>query len=142
MSDEVLCTLRMSMRTRSVILDALTRCASDAEPGFAAVAGIVRECSPVTAADAGCWLDGAMGWHNTCRVIDRAISYGWLCDEPAELASLRDACDQYRASDGDAVAEAVRWAASDALDYLNTLAPAGYSFEWDDGLWLVADDGI
>ena len=29
----------------------------------------------------GMWLDGAYGWHNTYRVIDAAVVYGFRLDE-------------------------------------------------------------
>ena len=96
----------------------------------------------ITAADAGCWLDGSQGWHNTYRVCDRAMDYGWLADEPTELDVMRELSARYEAgsTDGD-IAEVMSESADDATEYLNSIAPDGYSFVWDAGeLSLMADD--
>lgn len=91
----------------------------------------------ITEADAGCWLDGHMGWHNAYRVVERAEAYGFTV--PAEY---REALDAYRASgDGNDSLTDDQWEAingqgelSDmATDYLQARAPRGYEFIWDCG---------
>lgn len=104
-----------------------TRTAEETETLIAA--GIVLRITP---ADAGCWLMGSVGWHNGYRVIDRACEYGFVV--PAEYVSALDA---YRNdTDNEDAHEAImgQGGLSDmATDYLQSLAPAGYVFEWDMG---------
>jgi hypothetical protein len=98
----------------------------------------------ITADQAGCWLDGAMGWHNTYRVIDLALSYGWLDDDrPAQDAATADSMAYYQARGcpDDDLTDRIHGLADDATDYLQSLAPDGYTFTWDAGeLCLWADD--
>ena len=102
----------------------------------------------ITADMAGCWLDGHMGWHNTYRVIDLALDYGW---KPDDQALVRHASEVY--SQTGSFGEPIypgdeEWAydviddiADEATDYLQSLAPEGYWFEWDMGeLCLVQED--
>lgn len=108
---------------------------------------------PVTADKAGCWLDGAMGWHNAYRVVDRAEEYGFVV--PPEYT---DELRRFRNSDHDeltddewlTVQEAIsgQGELSDmATDYLQERAPAGYVFVWDMGElslleeWQACEDG-
>jgi hypothetical protein len=104
-----------------------------------------RMVSKITPADAGCWLDGWQGWHNTYRVCDRALDYGWLAGKPAERADIEALEAEYQAMHADGffvldVAEAMDTASSDATEYLNGIAPDGYTFVWDAGeLSLMAD---
>lgn len=85
------------------------------------------------------WLEGAQGWTNAYRVIDRAELYGFVV--PDEYA---DALRRYRESDYDGllidqqgdVAEAItgRGELSDqATEFLDLRAPAGFEFHWDAG---------
>jgi hypothetical protein len=39
--------------------------------------------------EVGCWLDSALGWHNTYRAIDIAVSYGYRL-RPWERKALED----------------------------------------------------
>lgn len=103
----------------------------------------------ITPADAGCWLDGAMGWHNTYRVAERALDLGWLADKPDEKASAEKTIALYKASESQGmgngesydVFDVMQDISTDATDYLQSLAPEGYSFEWDAGeLCLWAED--
>lgn len=88
----------------------------------------------ITPADAGTWLDGSQGWHNSYRVVDRAESYGFTVP-PEYTAALAD----YRENGPSASEDS--WEAmcghgelSDmATDYLQERAPEGYIFEWDMG---------
>lgn len=90
----------------------------------------------ITPADAGCWLDGHYGWHNTYRVIETAQAYGFTMS-----ADDREAVARFAASENDDNdAEWVYELSHDATEYLQNLAPDGYSFVWEDGLFLWADD--
>jgi hypothetical protein len=91
----------------------------------------------ITAADAGCWLDGAMGWHNTYRVIYVAQRYGFALDADDETMVAEYAVDHV---ESDADYEAVYALSNEATDYLQSLAPEGYDFVWDDGLGLYQSD--
>lgn len=112
----------------------------------------------ITPAEAGCWLDGHMGWHNHYRVVDLAFDYGWSPDDRDVIVAIRDAyaADPYRDTaeviTGPLIPETVHLGEAvfgqgglvdDATDYLQSLAPEGYWFEWDMGeLCLVAiEDG-
>jgi hypothetical protein len=102
----------------------------------------------ITAADAGCWLDGSQGWHNNYRVIQRAVAYGWRPDVSPEdvqagIGLYRDGSegDAVTLSDGETLTyeDACGWiidqgGLSDlATEYLNEVAPDGYEFVWDAG---------
>jgi len=87
----------------------------------------------ITEADAGCWLDGSMGWHNTYRVIDRAIGYGWYAGQPTELAEVEEISRRAEASDPTLDQEILSDNADLATGYLQSIAPEGYVFEWDAG---------
>ena len=93
----------------------------------------------ITPADAGCWLDGAMGWHNTYRVIERAQAYGFVLPNGAED---EDTIERYKEDSFDPDAgECVMEISNEATDYLQSKAPAGYYFVWDMGeLSLVHED--
>lgn len=51
----------------------------------------------ITASEAGCWLDGSQGWHNTYRIVDLAESWGW--EGPSE-EGWKDVVNRYRADVG------------------------------------------
>jgi hypothetical protein len=87
----------------------------------------------ITADQAGCWLDGAMGWHNTYRVVAIAETYGFRLNDIDQETMREFRLDSTSAD----VCEAAHDIADDATDYLSDLAPDGYAFEWDDGLYLV-----
>lgn len=99
----------------------------------------------ITPADAGCWLDGAMGWHNTYRVAERAFAFGWLADKPEDKASADATIEAFKAyrdgegGDGDVV-DVMHEISLDATDYLQSLAPDGYSFEWDAGEFCLVSE--
>ncbi|MDJ0463084.1 hypothetical protein [Streptomyces sp. H27-C3] len=88
----------------------------------------------ITAADAGCWLEGSQGWTNNHRVVDRAGSYGFVVPEEYEQA-----LEDYR-QNGPAASED-SWEAvvgqgelsDQATDYLQDRAPDDYEFVWDAG---------
>lgn len=99
---------------------------------------------------AGCWLDGSMGWHNNYRVIDIAITHGWVPDDGFPVVSrIRDAYED----DVDYINDIhegridIAGAMTDqggytdqATDYLNSVAPEGFYFEWDGDLILREDE--
>lgn len=88
----------------------------------------------------GCYLDGAMGWHNTYRVIDMAAEHGMTLDELdreaiGEYEFRRDICDA-------TVFDIVSELADKATDYLQSITEPGLIWLWDMGeLCLVEDDG-
>lgn len=91
----------------------------------------------ITPAMAGTWLDGCHGWHNTYRVVDRAVAYGFVVPEEyaADLEAYRS--DTYE-HDAHAinVNEAVNGQgglADQATEFLDEHAPDGYVFVWDAG---------
>lgn len=96
----------------------------------------------ITPADAGCWLDGSQGWHNTYRVCERAMSYGWLEDDPSDREAVNRLIEEFKSDDtGNDAGQVMSEAADDATDYLNSLAPEGYIFVWDAGeLSLMTED--
>lgn len=119
----------------------------DGHGSVVAVSCLRLEISPD---QAGCWLVGHMGWHNTYRVIERAEAFGMvITDDDTALT------DWYREHGGDGdngpgltlpgtgemldalsawEAVAGQGGLSDqATDYLNGLAPVGYVLEWDMG---------
>ncbi len=101
----------------------------------------------ITEADAGTWLDGHWGWHNTYRVVEKAQAYGFkptVADRKvirayeAEEASVVVAG---RTLDRGDIGEWAMEVSNDATDFLQSKAPEGYYFEWDSGeLSLIKED--
>ena len=91
-----------------------------------------NEPSPpqITPANAGTWLDGALGWHNTYRVIDIAKAYGFTLEPHNE-----NLVDAFRQSEELTYSEldVVHEISAEATDHLQSLAPEGYYFDWDAG---------
>lgn len=114
------------------------------------------EAPKITPADAGTWLDGSQGWHNTYRVIERAFGYGWKpednredIEKAVELYSTGQDGDTRTLADGSTLTyeDAAGWiidqaGLSDAAtEYLQSIAPEGYEFVWDAGeLSLMQED--
>lgn len=101
----------------------------------------------ITAADHGTWLDGAHGWTNGYRAVERAISFGWTVPEEyaegwAAFQKRHGDSDLWEDANGDdgGFVDA-------ATDYLQTLTPEGYVFRWDAGelalvpAWMDCADG-
>jgi hypothetical protein len=116
---------------------------------------------------AGCWLDGRWGWTNAYRVIEKAWEWGFKTDpaddrlvavyrlsndEEAVLALLReelgeqaaDASEEALIGEARSLIEVANEAVTGqgelsdrATDYLDSLAPEGMAFHWDDGLALM-----
>lgn len=90
----------------------------------------------LTAADAGCWVDGHWGWRASVRVIVLAREFGFQVDEELEDAIKyfnNDECSSY--SD---TPEIVYDASDEAEEWMNNnVAPQGYSFGWFDGEWFL-----
>lgn len=83
-------------------------------------AGIILDCSALSAAD----LDG--------RIITYALGLGW--PHPDDLVVTGD-----EEADG----EAARWAADEAVDWLNERAPEGLAYVVEDNslfLWPIDED--
>jgi hypothetical protein len=102
----------------------------------------MTDAPPVTAANAGCWLEGSRGWTVTPAVIDIAVSYGFVLDEEAKAA-----LDAYRDDGGmglpmdSNVPEIVHDVADEAETYLNdNVAPLGYTFGFHDGEFHLQAD--
>lgn len=115
----------------------------------------MTEQPEITPDMAGTWLEGAHGWHNAYRVIDRAVEYGLKLS--ADFEAMRDlyASGDHDAtvklSDGETVAYdgASEWInglgglSELATDHLQGLAPEGLTFVWDAGeLILTADSEL
>ncbi|MER6605728.1 hypothetical protein ABT282_07385 [Streptomyces sp. NPDC000927] len=95
--------------------------------------------SEITEADAGTWLDGAHGWTNGYRAVERAIELGWSIPEEYQEGW---AAFQLNYGDHDAWCEANGddgGFVDAATEYLQSIAPDGYVFRWDDGLSLIRD---
>jgi hypothetical protein len=80
--------------------------------------------STIPASAAGCWLDGAQGWHNTYRVVDMAVSHGFTVPE-----EWREDLEIFRS--GLNVEADIDELSDMATEYLQALAPEGYGFVWD-----------
>lgn len=95
----------------------------------------------ITPADAGTWLDGSQGWHNTYRVIERAQAYGFVLPNGADDEDL---IAHYKADDGTLgpdESDLVMEISNEASDYLESRAPEGFTFIWDAGeLTLMSVD--
>lgn len=116
---------------------------------------------------AGTWLDGSQGWHNTYRAVERAREWGWKPSygfaSPKGLAHYRRtitrACKFYAAGDTGAIFrtkheemtydDVAEWfigqggLCDQATEYLDSIAPEGYVFDWDAGeLSLSAIDDL
>ena len=99
----------------------------------------------IPASEAGTWLEGSQGWNNNWRVIDRALAWGWN-GGPDGRAFAEEISSVYAESDGP---ETITWEGEEisvagavldqgglsdmATEYLDSIAPAGYRFEWDAG---------
>lgn len=81
----------------------------------------------------GCWLDGKSGWRNSGRVIILAIDYGFK--PPEGIGPTIRLVNQYM-SGADmpgqiSLYEAIDSLAEAATDYMSSVAPDGYYFEWE-----------
>lgn len=95
---------------------------------------------PITAEMTGCWFSGAS--HRTAdelnlAVIDCALGRDWNPDDKETLALvvLPENSGWFDSGDDSEIASN---AAREACDYLNSLAPNGYMFGFDDGFYLLA----
>jgi hypothetical protein len=99
---------------------------------------VARTCDAhvcIHASDAGTWLDGAQGWHNTYRVIERAEEFGFEVFPPD-----RTAIESYRDTHGEEYAERIAELSEEATDYLNEHAPDGYVFAWNAGELILCEE--
>lgn len=97
---------------------------------------------------AGCWLDGHYGWHNTYRVVAVARAYGFTlsADDEAMIGAYERQESAVTLPCGTALDEAsinehAIELSDEATDYLQSLAPDGFVFQWDTGeLLLLSED--
>lgn len=93
----------------------------------------------ITAADEGCWFAGASSRTadelNACVVL-AAMRYGWTPDDASELRTLAESTDGWAddPDDGQWLSDA-GW---QAMEYLDSVAPDGYAFTFDDGFYMLA----
>lgn len=87
----------------------------------------------ISTADHGTWLDGAHGWTNGYRCVERAISFGWTVPEEyaegwAAFEANHGDSDTWENANGDdgGFVDA-------ATEYLQEQAPEGWVFRWDAG---------
>ena len=83
----------------------------------------------------GCYIDGHWGRYGTGRLIEIAVEFGWKDFEA--LALLANSPSSPPDFDDDSFAISL-----DAEDYLNSIAPEGFSFGWFEGeyfLWSQQD---
>lgn len=95
-----------------------------------------RNFTRIPHTQAGTWLDGAHGWTNSYRVVDRAVEWGWdlgkshghdVKEAERIVAAYRDSVNT------DDEGEMMIEISNDATDYLSSIAPWGYDFAWDAG---------
>lgn len=81
----------------------------------------------------GCWLDGALGWHNSYRIVDTAVHHGMELD--AEEKAIVDAYRKSGESDMDDSDEALNdleamagqgGITDKAIDYIGEQLPDGW----------------
>lgn len=99
----------------------------------------------IYAADRGCWLSRANGWHNAYLVVDLAEDWGMPISEN-EAAILRAYRNNQAVDDPDheeifeAINDDADGLTARATNYLQSLTVAGVRFEWvDNDLWLRSD---
>lgn len=84
----------------------------------------------LTAADAGCWVDGHWGWRGSYRLIQLAHEFGWQ-----EYTAAPIDPDHALSGDGE---EFIHDIADEAEAWMNNnVAPDGHSFGWFDGEWFL-----
>jgi hypothetical protein len=102
--------------------------------------------APITVADLGCWIDESHGDAVTLdrRVIAVAVAYGWQLssEDQAYLDATPNPESDWREQEARAgeLAEIVGEIATDAVDFLNGIAPVGLYFEVDDNSLYLRDD--
>lgn len=75
----------------------------------------------LTAADAGCWVDGHWGQYGSLKVIQIAQEFGLWPDETFDNEN-----------------EFIHEIADEAEQWMNdNVAPDGHSFGWFDGEWFL-----
>jgi hypothetical protein len=88
----------------------------------------------ISADNAGCWIDGHWGHYSGARLIQIAEAYRWNDEMAISMAQ------SYMGSGGDipngALVEFYDLV-DEAENYLNTIAPEGYSFGWRDGEFFL-----
>jgi hypothetical protein len=106
---------------------------------------------------AGCWIDGSRGIYATSRLVEIALDYPGFLKGRSRYETIRNRRearlihDAYNAGEDtvkyrqrpkysaaftvtiEDVSEQLGGLAEQAEDFLNTIAPEGYSFGWHDG---------
>ena len=95
----------------------------------------------ISPADTGCWLDEHLGWYNIFRCVELAINNGMNLTE-AEDAIVEQIFKAYVQEDKSLNPEyGMSEIVDKATDYLSTIAPEGYHFEWfNGGLFMWEDE--
>lgn len=82
----------------------------------------------LTAADAGCWVDGHWGQYGSSRVIKLAQEFGWDVYIAPPVLDIEE----------DWESEFIYDLADKAEQWMNdNIAPDGHSFGWYDGEWFL-----
>lgn len=95
-----------------------------------------REFVRIPHTEAGVWLEGSQGWHNSYRVVDRAELWGWDFGKAAgeDVDEIKRIVQAYRdGANTDDEGEIMIGISNDATDYLCEIAPWGFTFDWDAG---------
>lgn len=96
----------------------------------------------ITEAQEGCWFAGAStrtADELCAETILTALQLGW---QPTDASDVLKAAEEVNGwIEGWIEAEFIADAAWDAVEYLSSIAPEGYWFEFDDGLYMVREDG-
>lgn len=101
----------------------------------------------------GCIFDGAMGWHNTYRIVDLAIAYGmdkdanygWSENDAKIMAAYEASATECVLDDAEVLDEegihdtAQHWCEK-AETYLQQFVPRFHYLTWDDGLYVYRED--
>lgn len=101
--------------------------------------------NPVTAADAGCWIDSHHGQYATPMMLRIATERGWQGLNEAETAGMLawlNSSNPYDDAEAlsDEMFSRLLDAAEDAEQWLNdNVAPDGYSFGWHEGDFMLWD---
>lgn len=84
-----------------------------------------------TESDCGTHLDGTHGWHNTARVVRKAMGYGFKIDAK-ELAAL-ETYENESGEDDNEIVSGQGGLSDRATEYLGEITAPGLEWVWDMG---------